>query len=49
MGRTRSAALKRAVEGVSQKVLTSCLRRLEGRDFLTRTVEATVPFSVTSC
>jgi DNA-binding HxlR family transcriptional regulator len=46
-GPTRSADLKRALEGVSQKVLTSCLRRLEGRDFVARRVEATVPVSVT--
>jgi len=46
-GPTRSADLKRALEGVSQKVLTSCLRRLEGRVIVARTVEATVPVSVT--
>ena len=45
-GETRSADLKRAVTGVSQKVLTSCLRRLEDRGFVARTVEATVPVSV---
>lgn len=45
-GRTRSADLKRAVDGVSQKVLTACLRRLEDRGFVVRTVEATVPVSV---
>ncbi|MEJ2868860.1 helix-turn-helix domain-containing protein [Actinomycetospora sp. OC33-EN08] len=46
-GPTRSADLERAVDGVSQKVLTACLRRLEGRGFVARTVEATVPVSVT--
>ena len=46
-GPTRSADLRRAVPGVSQKVLTSCLRRLEERGFLARAVEATVPVSVT--
>ncbi len=45
-GRTRSADLKRAVDGVSQKVLTSCLRRLEQCGLVERTVEATVPVSV---
>lgn len=45
-GQTRSADLKRAVEGISQKVLTSCLRRLEDRGLIARTVEATVPVSV---
>lgn len=45
-GRTRSGDLKRAVEGVSQKVLTSCLRRLEDRGLIARTVDATVPVSV---
>ena len=46
-GPTRSADLKRALDGISQKVLTGCLRHLEDRGFLTRTVEATVPVSVT--
>ena len=46
-GPMRSADLKRSVDGVSQKVLTACLRRLEGRGFVARTVEATVPVSVT--
>lgn len=45
-GQMRSAALRRAVEGVSQKVLTSCLRRLEDHGFVNRTVEATVPVTV---
>lgn len=45
-GRIRSADLKRAVDGISQKVLTSCLRRLEHRGLVGRTVEATVPVSV---
>ena len=46
-GPVRSAELKRALDGVSQKVLTACLRRLETRGFVARTVEATVPVSVT--
>ena len=46
-GPTRSADLRRAVPGISQKVFTSCLRRLEDRGFVARTVEATVPVSVT--
>ena len=45
-GRTRSAELRRAVEGISQKMLTSCLRRLEERGLVGRTVEPTVPVSV---
>jgi len=45
-GRTRSAELKRAVDGVSQKVLTSCLRRLEQRGLVERSIVATVPVSV---
>lgn len=45
-GALRSAALRRAVPGVSQKVLTSCLRRLETHGFVARTVEATVPVTV---
>ncbi len=45
-GRTRSADLKRAVDGISQKVLTSCLRRLEQRGLVERTIEPTVPVSV---
>ena len=45
-GQIRSAQLKRAVSGISQKMLTSCLRRLEERGFVARSVEATVPVSV---
>ena len=45
-GEMRNAALRRAVVGVSQKMLTSCLRRLEERGFVARSVEATVPVSV---
>lgn len=45
-GETRSADLKRAVEGISQKVLTDCLRRLQSRGFVRRTVKDTVPISV---
>ena len=46
-GPTRSSAIKRAVDGVSQKVLTTCLRRLEDYGLIYRTVEATSPVSVT--
>lgn len=45
-GRTRSADLKRALDGVSQKVLTDCLRRLGQHRLIERTVEPTVPVSV---
>ena len=45
-GQMRSAALRRAVAGVSQKVLTDCLRRLEDRGSVARAVEATVPVTV---
>jgi len=42
----RFNALKRAVEGISQKVLTQTVRRLEHNGFLTRTVYPTVPVTV---
>ena len=43
----RFNALKRNIEGVSQKVLTQTLRRLERNGLVSRTVAATVPVSVT--
>ncbi len=45
-GETRSNELRRAIDGISQKVMTSSLRRLEYRGFISRSVEATVPVSV---
>ncbi|WP_302480020.1 winged helix-turn-helix transcriptional regulator [Sphingomonas bacterium] len=43
----RFNALKREIEGISQKVLTQTLRRLERNGLISRTVEPTVPVSVT--
>lgn len=42
----RFNALKRAVEGISQKVLTQTVRRLEHNGLLKRTVFPTVPVTV---
>jgi DNA-binding HxlR family transcriptional regulator len=42
-GRLRFSELKRAVEGISQKMLTTTLRGLERDGYLTRTVFPTVP------
>jgi DNA-binding HxlR family transcriptional regulator len=42
----RHAELKRGLPGVSQRMLTRTLRRLEARGLLTRTVHRTVPPSV---
>jgi len=42
----RFNALKRAVEGISQKVLTQTVRQLEANGFLTRKAYPTVPVSV---
>jgi len=42
-GRLRFSELKRAVEGISQKMLTTTLRGLERDGYLTRTVYPTVP------
>ncbi|MBC7284266.1 helix-turn-helix domain-containing protein [Hoeflea sp.] len=42
-GRLRFGEIKRAVEGISQKMLTTTLRGLERDGYLTRTVYATVP------
>ena len=46
-GPLRFNALKRRVEGVSQKMLSQTLRQLERDGLVTRSVEATVPVSVT--
>lgn len=46
-GPLRFNALKRRVEGVSQKMLSQTLRQLERDGLVTRAVEATVPVSVT--
>jgi DNA-binding HxlR family transcriptional regulator len=46
-GPMRFNALKRQVEGVSQKMLSQTLRQLERDGLVTRTVEASVPVSVT--
>ena len=45
-GETRSAALKRAVCGISQEMVASTVRGLEHRGFVVRQVEATVPVMV---
>src|SRR5439155_26297997 len=45
-GPRRYAELKRGLPGVSQRMLTRTLRRLEARGMLTRTVYHTVPLSV---
>jgi len=46
-GPMRFNALKRRVEGVSQKMLSQTLRQLERDGLVSRSVEATVPVSVT--
>lgn len=46
-GPMRFNALKRRIEGVSQKMLSQTLRQIERDGLVTRTVEATVPVSVT--
>lgn len=43
----RFNALKRRIEGVSQKMLSQTLRQIERDGLVTRTVEASVPVSVT--
>ncbi|GGL92692.1 cinnamoyl ester hydrolase [Streptomyces fumigatiscleroticus] len=45
-GPQRFGALQRRLEGVSSKVLTNTLRRLEERGFVDRTVYPTVPLHV---
>lgn len=42
-GTKRFGELKRSVGNVSQKVLTDCLREMEGSGLVTRTVYAEVP------
>ncbi|MEG1453816.1 winged helix-turn-helix transcriptional regulator [Brevundimonas sp.] len=46
-GPMRFNALKRRIEGVSQKMLSQTLRQMERDGLVSRTVEATVPVSVT--
>ena len=43
----RFNALRRRIEGVSQKMLSQTLRQMERDGMVTRTVEPTVPVSVT--
>jgi DNA-binding HxlR family transcriptional regulator len=45
-GPKRFNAIKRRVEGVSQKALTQCLRRLERNGLVGRTVLPTAPLGV---
>ena len=45
-GPMRFNALKRANEGITQKALTQCLRRLEANGFITRSVVCTAPVAV---
>jgi DNA-binding HxlR family transcriptional regulator len=48
-GTRRFGELRREVGGVSQKVLTQCLRRLERHGLVKRTVYAVVPPKVEYC
>ncbi|WP_329157103.1 helix-turn-helix transcriptional regulator [Streptomyces sp. NBC_01717] len=45
-GAQRFGALQRRLDGVSPKVLTNTLRRLEDKGFITRTVYPAVPLHV---
>ena len=45
-GPIRFNAIKRQVQGVTQKALTQCLRRLEASGFITRKVVSTAPVAV---
>ena len=45
-GPLRFNALRRAVEGITQRMLSATVRRLERDGLISRTVEATVPPSV---
>jgi DNA-binding HxlR family transcriptional regulator len=42
-GRVRFSELRRGVEGISQKMLTTTLRGLERDGFVTRTIHPTIP------
>src|ERR1700730_11708857 len=44
--RSRFNAIKRQIPGISQKVLTQCLRRLERSGFIERRVIAAAPLGV---
>jgi DNA-binding HxlR family transcriptional regulator len=45
-GPMRFNALRRANEGITQKALTQCLRRLEASGFIKRSVISTAPVAV---
>lgn len=45
-GPMRFNALRRANDGITQRALTQCLRRLEAGGFLTRTVVCTAPVAI---
>jgi DNA-binding HxlR family transcriptional regulator len=45
-GPLRFNAVRRALDGVTQKALTQCLRRLQENGFITRTVASTAPVAV---
>lgn len=45
-GPMRFNALRRANEGITQRALTQCLRRLEASGFVTRSVVSTAPVAV---
>lgn len=45
-GPMRFNALRRANDGVTQKALTQCLRRLEANGLITRTVVSTAPVAI---
>ena len=45
-GRQRYSQLKRRLGGISQKMLTQTLRKLEAAECVTRTVQPTVPVTV---
>jgi DNA-binding HxlR family transcriptional regulator len=45
-GPMRFNALRRANEGITQRALTNCLRRLEANGFIKRSVVSTAPVAV---
>ena len=45
-GPMRFNALRRANDGITQKALTQCLRRLEANGFISRSVVSTAPVAV---